>query len=208
MGWVRIKKAAEILKLSTETVRQWSNTGRIQCSRSAAGQRVYDEDYLRELAGETTGEDTKPIRVFYARASSGQDVSIGTQQKLLEKFYKQSHKTFTDKASGLSENRKGLKALLAWVKNHPGTIVCVTTKDRLTRFGFTYLESLIAAYGGSVEVLEDETVKEPQEALMSDFMALLASFSGKFYRLRGWEQQRRLLNDVSIRVDKKVAERV
>lgn len=146
--------------------------------------------------------------MFYVRSSSGQDVSIGTQQKLLEKSYGQPHKTFTDKASGLSENRKGLKALLAWVKSHPGAIVCVTTKDRLTRFGFTYLETLIVAYGGSVEVLEDETVKEPKEALMSDFMSLLASFSGKFYRLRGWEQQRQLLNDVSIRVDKKVAERV
>lgn len=208
MGWVRIKKAAEILKLSTETVRQWSNTGRIQCSRSAAGQRVYDEDYLRGLAGETTEEDAEPVRVFYARSSSGQDVSIGTQQKLLEKSYGRPHKTFTDKASGLNENRKGLKALLAWVKAHPGAIVCVTTKDRLTRFGFTYLESLIVAYGGSVEVLKEETVKEPQEALMSDFMALLASFSGKFYRLRGWEQQRKLLDDVSSRVDKKVAERV
>jgi len=30
---------------------------------------------------------------------------------------------------------------------------------------------------------------------MGDFMALLASFSGRFYRIRGWDQQRRLLTD-------------
>lgn len=32
---------------------------------------------------------------------------------------------------------------------------------------------------------------------MEDFMSLLASFSGKFYRLRGWEQQRKLVDNVS-----------
>lgn len=38
---------------------------------------------------------------------------------------------------------------------------------------------------------------EGQEALIQDFMSLLASFSGKFYRLRGWEQQKRFLSDVN-----------
>jgi len=28
-------------------------------------------------------------------------------------------------------------------------------------------------------------------------MSLLASFSGKFYRLRGWEQQRKLIDNVN-----------
>jgi hypothetical protein len=32
---------------------------------------------------------------------------------------------------------------------------------------------------------------------MEDFMSLLTSFSGKFYRLRGWEQQRKLIDNVS-----------
>jgi hypothetical protein len=32
---------------------------------------------------------------------------------------------------------------------------------------------------------------------MEDFMSLLTSFSGKFYRLRGWEQQRKLVDKVS-----------
>ena len=32
---------------------------------------------------------------------------------------------------------------------------------------------------------------------MEDFMSLLTSFSGKFYRLRGWEQQRKLVDNVS-----------
>jgi len=63
------------------------------------------------------------------------------------------------------------------------------------------------AHGNKNLSAEDEKAKEPHEALMSDFMALLASFSGMFYRLRGWEQQRKLLHDVTRRVDKKAAPR-
>lgn len=118
-----------------------------------------------------------------------------TQSKALEVAYGSPVKVFSDKASGLNERRKGLAALLNWVNEHPGTTVCVTAKDRLTRFGFTYLEMLIQDRGGKVFVLDDEAVKEPHEALMGDFMALLASFSGRFYRIRGWDQQRRLLAD-------------
>lgn len=105
MGWVRIKKAAEILRLSPETVRQWSNEGRIRCYRSAAGQRVYDEDYLRTFTD--SAGDVEPVRVFYVRSSSGQDVSISTQKELLEESYGAAEKVFVDKASGLNENRKG-----------------------------------------------------------------------------------------------------
>lgn len=34
-------------------------------------------------------------------------------------------------------------------------------------------------------------------------MALWASFSGKFYRLRGWEQQRKLVDNVSKNLEDK-----
>ena len=120
---------------------------------------------------------------------------MATQSKALEAAYGSPVKVFSDKASGLNERRKGLTSLLNWVNEHPGTTVCVTAKDRLTRFGFTYLEMLIQDRGGKVFVLDDEATKEPREALMGDFMALLASFSGRFYRIRGWDQQRRLLAD-------------
>ena len=202
MGWVRVKKAAEILRMSPETVRQWSNTGRIECQRSAAGQRVFDEDYLRSLVGPES-EGSSPQHVFYVRSSSGQDTPMEAQSKALEATYGKPVKVFSDKASGLNERRKELAALLNWVNEHPGTTVCVTAKDRLTRFGFTYLEMLIHDRGGQVVVLDDEATKEPHEALMGDFMALLASFSGRFYRIRGWDQQRRLLADAGDIINEK-----
>ena len=41
------------------------------------------------------------------------------------------------------------------------------------------------------------------EQLMQGFMNLTTSFSGKFYRLRGYEQQRMVLRKASEHIDEK-----
>lgn len=38
---------------------------------------------------------------------------------------------------------------------------------------------------------------------MEDFMSLIASFSGKFYRLRGYQQQRELLSTAEKKISEK-----
>lgn len=66
---------------------------------------------------------------------------------------------FKDFASGLNENRKGLKQLLAEVERDSGPkVVYITNKDRLTRFGFSYLELLFEKCSCEVIVLDaDDT---------------------------------------------------
>lgn len=141
---------------------------------------------------------------FYVRSSSGNDVLISTQLEKLKASYGEPDKVFQDKSSGLNEKRRGLKSLLKAVKSEEGKVkLFVTNKDRLTRFGFTYLEELLTAYGAEVVVLDSTETREPHAVLMEDFMALLASFSGKFYRLRGWEQQRKFIDDVAKKLETK-----
>ncbi|AWK75611.1 hypothetical protein CBI38_16630 [Rhodococcus oxybenzonivorans] len=55
--------------------------------------------------------------------------------------------------------------------------------------------------GVTVEVLREHGDKSLVEELMDDFMALLASFSGRFYRLRSKQNQRRLLDDAAARLE-------
>lgn len=47
----------------------------------------------------------------------------------------------------------------------------------------------------------DET--DPSSELMRDFMSLIASFSGRFYRLRGWKQQKELLKEAEKNIQEK-----
>lgn len=43
----------------------------------------------------------------------------------------------------------------------------------------------------------------PQEVLLQDFMSLIASFSGKFYRLRGYDNQKKLLSKAGDYIEQK-----
>ena len=111
-------------------------------------------------------------------------------------------KIFKDIGSGISDKRKGLNQLFSELESTEGKkTVYITNKDRLTRFGFRYLERYFAVLNTEIVVLDSDDTKEPHEVLMQDFMSLLASFSGKFYRMRGWRQRKQFLDDLQKEVD-------
>jgi predicted site-specific integrase-resolvase len=60
--------------------------------------------------------------------------------------------------------------------------------------GVAWIERYLSVCGVSVEALHDRGDTSLLEELMDDFMALLASFSGRIYQLRSKHNQRRLLD--------------
>lgn len=202
---IRVKEAADILQVSKSTVRNWCRDGILPYSLSAAGQKVFKEEDLVTFKNERLGITPPPtVIIHYARSSNKNDIAINTQLDKLKTNFGNPDCIFTDHASGLNENRTGLKALFKEVaKNQSPKTLYITNKDRLTRFGFSYLEQLLAKDNCSIIVLDSDDTKEPLETLMQDFMSLLASFSGKFYRIRGWEQQKKFLKDAADEVRKR-----
>lgn len=197
MAKLRVTDAARLLGLHPMTVRKWAKEGKLEYTWSVAGQRLFDSDYLEQLVRDRNPE-SDTVTVFYVRSSGASDVLQETQKEKLTTAYGEPARIFTDAASGLNENRRGLRQLLDFVKESTSPVaVFVTNKDRLTRFGFAHMVELIEAYGGTVTVLDSDDTKEPMDVLLQDFMSLLASFSGKFYRIRGWAQQRQLLEKAS-----------
>jgi predicted site-specific integrase-resolvase len=63
----------------------------------------------------------------------------------------------------------------------PGRLV-VSYKDRLTRFGFNYLEVLLKRLGWEIVVIHRD--KEEKEDLMKDLIAIITSFCCRLYGLR------------------------
>lgn len=101
---------------------------------------------------------------------------------------------------GLRENRRGLDRLLDDAAAGKFTVVRVVWRDRLARFGVEWIERYLSVCGVSVEALHERGDKSLLEELMDDFMALLASFSGRFYQLRSRQNQQRLLEAAAIRL--------
>lgn len=92
--------------------------------------------------------------------------------------------------SGLNDKRKKLQQLLKMVMNDEVNRVFVTYRDRLTRFGFHYLETMFNAKGVKIVIVKQQTeTMSVEQEFMNDMMSLIASFSGKLYDMRSKGKQ-------------------
>lgn len=190
----RVNQAADYLGVTPSTVRFYCNNGELKHDRTPKGQRIFKKEYLGEFLGNTPDKTT----VFYTRSFNGDKQLLESQTQTLKHHYGDPEKIYSDKASGLNENRPGLNRLIRDARTGKFDRVAVTRKDRLSRFGFKYLEDHLDTLGVETVVLDSANDKKSlHDELLADFMALVASFSGRFYKIRGIEQQRKLLEDAS-----------
>jgi putative resolvase len=82
-------------------------------------------------------------------------------------------------ASGLNDNRPKFLKLLA--DPSIGTII-VEHRDRGTRFGWSYLTTLLEAQGRRIEAIFPN---ETQDDLVDDFVSLITSMAARIYGRRG-----------------------
>jgi len=62
------------------------------------------------------------------------------------------------------------------------TLIVVEHKDRLTRFGFNYIEKLLVMQGRRVEVIN--LAENGKEDLIQDFVSIVTSFCARLYGQR------------------------
>jgi len=182
----RIGKASRRLGVSIPTVRNWIYSGKIRTLRTAGGEHRIPDSEIRRILGISKKEGKT---VIYSRVSSqGQKSDLATQEQLLEHYaIKNGYNNIVklkDIASGLNGKRRGLNKLFQMVNNNEVDNIIVNYKDRLTRFGFHYLETYFKAHGTIIIVLNQDEVQDPQKELVDDLIAIITSFSGKIYGLR------------------------
>jgi putative resolvase len=81
--------------------------------------------------------------------------------------------------SGVNDTRPKLLKLLT---NPSITLIVVEHKDRLTRFGFNYIESLLAMQDRKIEVIN--VAENGKEDLIQDFVSIVTSFCARLYGQR------------------------
>ena len=62
------------------------------------------------------------------------------------------------------------------------SLIVVEHKDRLTRFGFNYIEQLLAMQGRQIEVINQ--AENGKEDLVQDFVSIVTSFCARLYGQR------------------------
>jgi len=182
---LRPKEACQLLGISYSTLLRWIREGKIRAVMTEGGKyRIPYSEVKKYL------ERREEIRaVIYARVSSAnQKEDLERQINYLTNYatakgYKVVE-VLKDIASGLNTQRKGLLKLLKLVESRNVDVVLITYKDRLTRFGFEYLEEFFSAMGVRIEVVFGEEPKDATQELVEDLISIITSFAGKIYGMR------------------------
>ena len=196
----RVKETADILGVTTMTIRRYDREGKLKTVRTAGGHRVILKDDLiafldrKGMIVDDTAKDKKDV--IYARVSSHDQKKNGDLDRqvlfLVEHAKDLSNPVILKEVgSGLNDNRKELKKLLLMVSGDQVRNVYITYRDRLTRFGYRYLETMFMAHGVKIIVIKDpKEEKSVRQELVEDMMSLMASFSGKLYGLRSGRRKK------------------
>jgi predicted site-specific integrase-resolvase len=89
------------------------------------------------------------------------------------------HLVVKEVGSGVSDSRPKFLKLLA---DPTITHIIVEHNDCATRFGFRYIETLLAQQGRTIEVVND--AENGREDLLTDLVAIVYSFAARLYGQR------------------------
>lgn len=145
--------------------------------------------------------NNKLTTVVYCRVSSSENKpNLLTQASRVSQWATLNGYTVenvvSEIGSGLNDNRKKLLKVL----QDPlvGAII-VEHKDRLTRFGFTYIDTLLKTRGGEGVVVINQTDND-KEDLIQDFTSVITSFCARIYGQRRTKRKtEKLLKDLAIK---------
>lgn len=192
---MRAAGLAREMGVTPQTIRKWMRQGKIPFHRTPGGIIFFTAGDLDEILGsEGMGTAGSGETAFYVRSSSGSKPAMEEQVRLLKAAHGEPVQVYRDSASGLNENRKGLWKMLSDAHEGVFSVLAVTYPDRLARFGVKYISEVLKRDGVTVDFLMDRDEKPAGEELVQDFMSLIASFSGRFYRMRSRENQKKLLS--------------
>ena len=157
---VKLSAWARKMGISYQTAWRWFRDGKIEGAFKTPSGSIFVPDEVK-----------KDYVVIYARVSSSENrAELDAQaerlrQYALAKGYR-IREVVKEIGSGIDDNRKKLQKLL---RDGKATKILVEHKDRLTRFGFNYLRTLLANQGCEIEVVDES--KEDKKELMDGLIA-------------------------------------
>jgi len=184
--YLSTREFAKLLGVSRVTVVKWIKKGRIVAYNVHGKWRIPYSEVERVLRG------VQRVRrvAIYARVSSNtQKNDLERQVEALKLWVSKSFPNaeyiiITDIASGLNEDRSGLRKLIELAKRGEIQAIVVAYRDRLTRFGFEYLKTLFNTLGVDVYIAFQEESKDYVQELVEDFIEIVTSFASRIYGKR------------------------
>jgi putative resolvase len=187
--YVSVKEASAITGIGPQTLRLFADQKKIACYKTPSGQRKFHKPSLQAMcqsfspsndASSSPTNSNLRYNYLYARVSSKHQLEdLSRQIEFLKTHHEySSYDVIQDIASGINFKRKGLQTILD--KCLQGSIghVIVAHKDRLARFGFDLIESIVRKAGGQVIVLDHpEHGQTNEQELAEDLLSIVHVFN-------------------------------
>ena len=191
--FVSIKKAADILGVSTQTLRRWEAEGRgVPSQRTHGGQRRYDVSQLTPPI--PTKTPNNQVTIAYARVSNhDQKEDLQRQIQMLECFcaaHGWSFEVISDLGSGLNYSKRGLRTLINRIMEGKIGRLVLTHKDRLLRFGSELIFAFCEARQIEVVLVNQGDQPSFEEELASDVLEIITVFSARLYGSRSLKNRK------------------
>lgn len=187
-------EVAKFIGVQTRTVQNYCKNGILDEIFTETGRRLIPREslisYLKEK--HMLYENDNRFDAIYTRVSTHKQKERGDlnrqKSKILEQIITLNPKDlhfYEDVASGLNDNRKGLNQLIDSIMDKRIKRIFILYKDRLTRFGFNYLQQMCNKTNTELIILSKETNSQStKEELAEDIISIIHSFSGKLYGMR------------------------
>ena len=190
-----IRKTADALGVSIETLRRWEKIGKIRSERTL--NRRYDLNSLNLSEMNLRRSRTASLQrktVVYGRVSSKDQKEDLQRQILRLESYCAAHgwtyEVIADLGSGLNYQKKGLKQLIQKICSTEVERLVLTHKDRLLRFGSELVFSLCEQFNTEVIVLNASEELSFEEELAQDVLEIITVFSAKLYGARSHQNKK------------------
>ena len=171
---MKLSEYAKQVGVTYKTAWQWWKAGQLDAYQLPTGTIIVRESHTYAA---TSGV------ALYARVSSAdqRDDAVRQMQRLRDYAAVRGYQVVAEVieiASGLNDERPKLKKLLTDPRVR---VLVVEHRDRLTRFGYSYIATLLEHQGRRVEALYPS---DTGDGLVDDFVAVITSMAARIYGRR------------------------
>lgn len=181
--YITAKEVKERLGITSQTLYNWRRNDKIKYKKLNSRNFLYDISSLK------LSEPKKRKNIIYARVSNTkQKQDLERQINILSEYICSKglivDNIYKDIASGMNENRTQFNKMIDSVIDYEIDTIYISYKDRLTRFGYEYLERWFSLYGTKIVHINLTREEDFQTELTEDIISIIHHFSMKMYSNR------------------------
>lgn len=189
--YIKISEYSKRMSIHPRTAYRYYHSGKIKGYQDKDTKTIF----ILNPFNITNKDNNSNNVILYSRVSSNENKNNLDSQLERLRLYSIAKgynivKEIKEIGSGLNDNRAKLNELLE-NKLNDFDILLVEHKDRLTRFGFNYIDIMLKSHNKKLEVIN--LVDNNKEDLIQDFISIITSFCARIYGLRRSKRKTEIL---------------